>query len=201
MGREANCKCEWGGAIAEVKALLETNELILRGGIRKRVGFSDIQTVQVLSDRLCFQVGIEAVQLYLGSPAAAKWAAAITCPPPTLSRKLGITNKTVVRVIGHVQDSALESALAVAARVSDRDADLIVAYVDSPESLHQSFEVAKEQIMKGVAAWTVYAKGPNHLINESMIRSVMREYGMMDTKVASVSAKLTALRFNFQKLI
>jgi hypothetical protein len=69
MGREAVCTCDWAGTVAEVKALLETNEIILRGAMRKRIPFSEIKNVNAKPDRLCFNVAGEAVQLALG-PAA-----------------------------------------------------------------------------------------------------------------------------------
>lgn len=37
MGREATCTCDWNGIQAEVKALIEPPELILRGAIRRRI--------------------------------------------------------------------------------------------------------------------------------------------------------------------
>jgi hypothetical protein len=199
MGREAVCTCDWAGTVAEVKALLETNELILRGGIRKRVPFGGINDVKVQLDCLLFRVGGEAVELSLGTSLAGKWAAAITSPPPSLARKLGITNKTVVRTIGDKRDENLASALAEAARISAQDADLIVACVDTPESLRATLQQAAKQLMNGVPIWMVFAKGPGHPLNESVIRSALRASGMMDTKVASVSSKLTALRFSLRK--
>jgi len=185
--------------VAEVRALLETSEMILRGDIRKRVPFSEIKEVKVQSDCLRFKVGGERVELSLGSSVSAKWAAAITSPPPSLSRKLGITNKTVVRTIGNTQDKGLKSALAEAARISDKDADLIVACVDTPESLKATLKQARKQLLDSVPIWMVYAKGPGHLLNESAIRSLLRDNGLMDTKVASVSSELTALRFSLRK--
>ncbi|MGA9669061.1 MAG: hypothetical protein WBQ94_07630 [Terracidiphilus sp.] len=199
MGQEATCKCDWGGAVAEVKALLETNEIILRGGMRKRVPFSEINEVSIQGDKLCFKLNNERVQLVLGASSAEKWATAISSPPPALSKKLGITKTSVVRVIGEVPDEKLQEALAEAARISSKDANLIVAYVDSPESLHAALRDAKAQLVSGVPIWMVYAKGPGHAINETAIRSLLRENGMIDTKVASVSAKYTALRFIYRK--
>jgi hypothetical protein len=198
MGREATCNCNWAGNTAEVKALLETGEIILRGGMRRRIPFSEIKDVKATADRLCFTFGGKSVQLSLGS-AAAKWAAAITGPPPTLARKLGITDKIVVRTIGEVRDEALGEALAEAARISDKDADLIVACVDSCSSLQIALREAKAQLMQGVPIWMVYAKGPGHLVDETAVRSLLRENGMIDTKVASVSAEYTALRFIYRK--
>jgi hypothetical protein len=200
MGREAVCTCDWAGTVAEVKALLETNELILRGDIRKRVPFSEIKEVRVQSDCLRFIVGGERVELSLGSSVSAKWAAAITGPPPSLSRKLGITNGTVVRTIGNMQDENLKSALAEAARLSARGADLNVACVDTPESLKAALKQARKQLLDSVPIWMVYAKGPGHALNETAIRSLLRDNGLMDTKVASVSSELTALRFSLRKL-
>lgn len=199
MGREAVCTCDWAGNVAEVKALLESSELILRGDIRRRVPFSDIKEVKVLSEGLRFKVGGERVELLLRSSVGAKWAAAITGPPPSLSRKLGITNKTVVRTIGEIRDNGLKDAIQEAARVSSRDADLIVACVDTPESLKAALKQARKQILDSVPIWIVYAKGPGHALNETAIRSLLRENGLMDTKVASVSNGLTALRFNHRQ--
>jgi hypothetical protein len=199
MGREAVCTCDWAGTVAEVRALLETSELILRGEIRRRVAFSEIKDVRVQADCLCFKVGREAVQLVLGASGAAKWAAIISSPPPSLARKLGITKATVVRTIGVVEDHELKTALAEAARVSARGADLIVACVDTAESLPAALKQAGVALAKGVPIWMVYSKGPGHALNETAIRSLLRGNGLMDTKVASVSSALTALRFNLRK--
>jgi hypothetical protein len=199
MGREAICKCDWAGTVAEVKALLESGEIILRSGIRRRVPLTELQGVKALSDRLCFSAGHEQVQLFLGSTAAGKWASAILAPPVGLARKFGIKNKTVVRTMGSIDDDTLKSALAEAARVSATDADLIVAYVDTPASLRATLQEAKAQLLKAVPIWMVYAKGPGHSLSESAIRALLRASGMMATKVASVSTELTGLRFSLRK--
>jgi hypothetical protein len=199
MGREAVCTCDWAGTVAEVKALLEASELILRGDIRRRVPFAEMRNVKVRADCLCFTVRREAVELVLGATTAAKWAAIITNPPPSLARKLGITDRTVVRVIGAVEDNELKTALAEAARVADKGADLIVACVDTPEALHAALKQGSAALAKGVPIWIVYAKGPGHALNETAIRSLLRENGLMDTKVASVSSAMTALRFNLRR--
>ena len=199
MGREAVCTCDWAGEVTEVKALLEAGELILRGGLRKRIPFNQLQRVRAISDRLCFKADGEAVELVLGASAAAKWAEAITTPTPSLARKLGISSATVVRSIGNIDDANLKAALAEAAGISATAPDLVVACVDTPESLHRVPEQAMEQLLAGVPIWIVYPKGPGHALNETAIRALLRSNGMMDTKVASVSSTLTALRFNRRK--
>lgn len=199
MGREAICECDWAGTTAKVKVLLESTELIVRGDIRKRVPFNKLRNVEVQSGWLRFADGRDHVQIRLGNPTAGKWAAAIKSPPATLARKLGITPRSIVRTIGDVSDEALKEAFAEAAQISARNPDLIVACVDTPESLAAALRTAKPQLLKSVPIWLVYAKGPGHPLNESAIRSALRSTGMMDTKVASVSARLTALRFNLHK--
>ena len=199
MGREAICTCDWAGEVTEVKALLESGEIILRGGLRKRLPFRDLQQVKAVAGRLCFTVAGERAELLLGSPAAEKWAAAITSPPPSLAKKLGITKQTVVRTLGDVCDPDLKEALDESAKVSATNADLLLACVDTPESLRMSLRQAGANLAKGAPMWVVYAKGPGHAIDESIIRSLLRAKGLMDTKVASVSAKYTALRFNLRK--
>jgi hypothetical protein len=43
--------------------------------------------------------------------------------------------------------------------------------------------------------WVVYPKGAKSEVKESGVRDLLRSRGFIDTKVASVSARLTALRF------
>jgi hypothetical protein len=199
MGREAVCSCDWAGQVAEVKALLETGELILRGGMRKRVNFAAMKQVAVQDGELRFTVAGEKVQLVLGPSMSEKWADVITRPPAPLSRKLGISGTTVVRVVGEADSEELKGALAPAARISSTNADLIVACVDTLESLHTTLSLVESDVIKGVPIWMVYAKGPKLALNETAIRSLLRANGLMDTKVASVSAKFTALRFIRQR--
>ncbi len=137
MGRETTCDCTFDGTTAKVKALLETNEIILRGEIRMTAPLHALQNVKVQSDRLCFTIGKRPVQLHLGIKAAESWAKKIKTPPPSLADKLGITGK-VVRTIGPITDRALNSALTSAALICAEDPDLIVASVDTPETLSRN---------------------------------------------------------------
>jgi len=198
MGRETLCICVWAGTAVEVKALLETREMILRGGLRKRIPLAEIQQVKTEPGRLCFTVSGEKVQLHLGA-VAENWADAITSAPPSLARKLGILNTTIVRMIGEPFDEALSEALAEASGIASKGASLIVACLDSVESLHSALRSAEPQLHRQVPICIVYPKGPGHAINEDAVRSLLRDNGMIDTKVASVSAKYTALRFIYRK--
>lgn len=108
---------------------------------------------------------------------------------------LGITSKSTVRTIGEITDETLQEALKETVGISAKYPDMIIACVDTSESLTRTLRDAKTQLLKATPIWLVYSKGPGHPLNESTIRSVLRGIGMIDTKVASVSTRLTALRF------
>jgi len=195
MGREAVCKCRWGSQEAEVKALLESGELILRGGIRRRIPFKEMLDVRVDGERLGFTIGGETVFLSVGRSMAEKWVVAITTPPPSLARKLGISDKSIVRTIGRMDDDALLAAIQEAGQVAAKHSNLILARVDTPEALGTALQKAKTRLLEGVPIWVIYPKGPGHALNESLVRSTLIANGLVDNKVAAVSARLTALRF------
>lgn len=195
MGREAECRCKWGESEARVKALLEPPELILRGELRRRLPFAELKNPRADGDRLSFRFQGEDVSLHLGNSMASKWAQAILKPPPSLASKLGIARATRVRIIGTVDDEPLREALAVGTRAENGEADLIIARVNTPADLKSALRTAKPQRSLGIPIWFVYRKGPGHRLNENDVRSAGLAAGIVDTKVASVSAALTALRF------
>ncbi len=198
MGREATCDCTFDGTTAKVKALLETSEIILRGPIRLTAPLNALKNIRVESGTLCFNLDRHPIQLHLGAKAAESWAKKLKTPPPTLADKLGITGRTV-RTIGPIADKALNSALTSASLISAEDPDIILSQIDTPESLAATLREAKTQLARSIPIWLVYRKGPGHPINEAGIRTTLRAQGLMDTKVASVSEHLTALRFNLPK--
>lgn len=195
MGREATCTCIWNGKKSTVKALIEPPEVILRGELRRRVPIAQMQSIRAERDQLRFTIGGESVTLSLGDKLAAKWADALLKPPPTLAKKLGITADTTVRTIGPMDDEALQAALAQANAVSQRKGDLILARVDTPAQLHSALMSAADQLSAGTPIWFIYPKGPGHPLDENLVRTTALATGIVDTKVASVSSVLSALRF------
>jgi len=199
MGREAECICEWGAKSVTVRALLESGELVLRGAIRRKIPFSAMQQLRTEEGKLAFSFQGEEVLLLLGDATALKWCQVITAPPITLARKLGITPESFVWVLGETEDVELQAALATAKELGRNGADLIVAYVFSMEGLANLLGKTKAQLDKGVPLWVIYAKGKGHAVRESDIRSTARDIGLIDSKVASISATLTGLRFLMRK--
>jgi hypothetical protein len=195
MGREANCVCNWNGAPAQVKALVEPPDLILRGEIRRRMPLAQLHQVRADRGALRFTFGEDDVALILDAAAAEKWAKVILTPAPSLAKKLGITAESTLCVIGEVDDAALEKAIGEARVVARNGAGIILARVNTKAELTRAFKSAAKETSDGAALWIVYRKGPGHAINESDVRSAGLETGIVDVKVASVSPQLTALKF------
>ncbi len=195
MGREATVHCQWGEEAATCKVLLESQELIIRGDLRRRVSLSSLTDVRVERDQLRFRAGQEVVSLKLGAQLAERWAKAIATPPPSLAKKLGISPASRLRIIGTVASAELEAAIAEAATTDAEDADLIVVQTETRADLVRALAQLPGDRSSIPPVWIVYPKGAGNELNESFVREAFRAQGFIDTKVASVSARLTALRF------
>jgi len=195
MGREAECECECNGARSRVKALVEPPDLILRGQLRRRLPISQLVQVRAEGAFLRFRSGNDTFSLDIGVALAPKWASALTSSPPGLAKKLGITPETVVRMIGEVDDGALDAALATAKALADKSANLIVARVNTPAEVASVLRVAASQLQARVPIWLIYPKGRGHALTENDVRTTALAAGIVDTKVCAVSSTLTALRF------
>ena len=191
MGREATCHCKWGAEEADCKALLETGELILRLGMRRRVPWAEMSAVSARDSILRFKVGPDLVELNLGPEVAQRWAKVISSPLPTLAHKLGISSATKLSVIGEVTSEELKAAIAEGSLVKEKDADLTLICVNSQLELDRY--LAGRTYSKPL--WIIYPKGSTSTVKESAVRTLLRSQGLSDTKVASVSTDLTALRF------
>ncbi len=196
MRREATCICRWGGREGRVTVLLESSELIVRGDIRRRVALQALENVRAGEDTLEFTIAGERIELALGAERAPRWAAAIEAPKPTLARKLGITSAMRIHVTGELDDPKLETAcsVAIARAASLDDAGLALIRTDNRSTLEHWAE-ALALPDRVPPAWVAYTKGRAAPLGESNVREIMRARGFVDTKVAAVSERLTALRF------
>jgi hypothetical protein len=196
MGREAQCTCNWSGTTADVKALIEPPDLLLRGGLHRHLPLAELKNVRADGEHLCFEFNGERITLALGNALAVKWVAAIAAPPVTLAKKLGITPETYVRMLGNLDDPALEDALETAKGVTvNRSGDLIIARVNTRQYISKVLRSAAAELASGTPIWFVYRKGPGHPVREDLVRAMALDAGLVDNKVASVSTRLTALRF------
>ncbi|HEV3089207.1 MAG TPA: hypothetical protein VGX96_18525 [Candidatus Elarobacter sp.] len=195
MGRQARCSARWGEHTGEVTVHLDSAELSARGAFRARTQLTALRDVRVDGDMLRMRAGDDAIELVLGCAAAARWAAALAKPAPTLAAKLGIAPGTPVLVDGAVDDEALAEALLLAMPAGKRDAEMVVARVDDIGALARLATVHRARLERGVPLWVVYTKGKGAPLGETVVIALLRERGLVDLKVASVSPALTALKF------
>ena len=196
MGREALVHAEVGRETGEVRALLESGELILRGAIRRRFPRPSIKSVTVKNDTLCFICSGESVRLHLGARAVEAWRKAIATPPPDLRAKLGLGKRARALLVGSFDDDVLANALkGVIVKDGLAAAMLIVCVRGSADlTAAQAIHAAHP----GLFLWTIYPKGRGVAFGEREIRTVLRAAGFRDTKSCAVSSLLTATRYNFK---
>jgi hypothetical protein len=195
MGREALCLCRVGDTVAQAKALFETQEIILRGDLRRRFPLSAITDVRVDGDDLQFTADRTDVALTLGASQAAKWAAVLEKGPPSLTEKLGLEAGVSAWVIGAIDGPALELALRDHRTPAPNASAMTVAMVDGAEALERVIETHRAHCA-GRPLWIVYAKGRTAAFGEAAVRSQMRAAGFIDTKVSAVSPARSATRFS-----
>lgn len=195
MGREARCVASWGALSGHVTVHLDASEIAVRGAFRARALRASLRDVRVAGETLHFFTGREPVALQLGK-AAPRWATALVTPAPSLAAKLGVRSGTRIALDGALDDDALEEALRRAERGGPRTApDLLIARVDDADALARILERRGDALSRGVPIWVVYTKGRAAPLGEAAVRDAMRSRGLVDVKIASVSASLTALQF------
>lgn len=193
MGREAICTATWQGATAEVKVLLESTEIILRGDIRARIARAGITGITARGDNLAVDVSGDMLTLELGPVEATKWAAALLKAPPTLVEKLGLAAGKRAFVLGVIDDAALAVALDRATAPVLADADMIVAILRSEADISAALDTARTA--PACAIWMVAGKGKFATVADAAIRGFMRANGYVDTKTSGISYRLTATRY------
>ncbi len=194
MGREAQIYVEAGREAGEVRVLLESAELILRGEIKRRIPKAAMEDIRVDGELLRLRVGDEIITLHLGAKMAQSWANAISKPPPSLAAKLGLGKDARALVVGKITDDALARATEGFLVKDGAKAQMIIAIIDGPSDLAKA-----QKIHAGfptLPLWTIYPKGRGVTFGDTAIRAALRESGFRDTKSCAVSDKLTATRYN-----
>jgi hypothetical protein len=188
MGREARCVVRHGGQEADAKALLETDELIVRAPFGLKVPRSEIVSAGADGDVLTVAYAGGPIELELGEREAAKWAQDIA-NPKTLADKLGVKPDQRVRLVG-----ALDRALIGAGReVTSGQADVVFVALDSPADLALIGRL-QDEISPNGAIWVIRPKGRDDL-TEAMLIGAGRDARLHDVKIARVSATHTAMKF------
>ena len=192
MGLEAETTCTHSGKSFAVKALLESTELILRGALRCKLPIAALKHVAVKNTALTFEAEGERYALALGATKSAAWAKKIAAPPPSLAKKLGLSETSMAHVIGPVDDAALAAALQSHTAATLAEAAFILAVLRNEADLAA---LLKAHGKSALLLWLANVKGAKCALGENAIRAVMRRAGFMDVKSCAVSAAFSATRY------
>ncbi len=208
MGAEAICSVRYAGQVSEGKALLETTEVIFRGGdFRLRIPFAEMTSIAAEDGELRLGYGGDVAVFELGRDAS-KWAEKIR-NPRGLIEKLGVKPGMRIVVLG-IEDSEFLSELsrrfgAPEGDTGNADADLVFYEADRMDDLAQ-LPALRRAIKPAGAVWVVSPKGKAALevpeterVRDVDVMAAAREAGLVDTKVVSFSATRTALKLVIPK--
>src|SRR5690349_19623721 len=130
MGREIVCDVRHEGKTAKVKALLETDSVILRGEIKATLPFASLKHVVATDD----QLHLDDTVLDLGAHAK-RWADKIL-NPPTLLQKLGLEAGMKIAALGFAEDEFLQGIPYDEALAEDTEYDAILFLAHTRDDLN-----------------------------------------------------------------
>ena len=196
MGAEVNCSVRFADEFFEGKALLETNELIIRGKQSFRIPFGEMSSVRAEGGKLQFRFQGSALSLQLKSKAET-WLQKILHPKSVLE-KLGVTSESRVSVAGVDDQDFVGKLKELAAEVTTRElkagSDLIFLGANKVQDLRKIKSVARSLKIDG-ALWIVFAKGKAAVLKDTEVMAAGKKAGLVDTKVVGFSSTHTALKF------
>ena len=185
MGREARCVVRYGSAEAICRALLETDDLIVRGDVRVALPLGEIADAVDDAGTLRVTWPEGTLELELGEPEAGRWQHAIL-HPKTLFDKLGVKDGQRVAVVGSLpQEFVAELRSQHPEPPSGAPLDVIFLAVAAPADL-DLLEPMLHGLAPDGAIWIVRPKGSKEL-PESAVRSAARGVGLVDIKTARFS--------------
>jgi hypothetical protein len=195
MGNELKCTVRFGEETSEGKALLETSEVLFRGGFRLKIPFASIKSAKAVDGELRLQTANGLAVFEIGL-AAEKWREKIL-HPKTRIEKIGLKPGAKVSLFGSFDPEFLDELKSPAGSVTkDKvavDSDAIFVAADSLKKLSSLAKIAKS--LKGATAlWIVYPKGKKN-ITENDVIAAGRKTGLKDVKVVGFSLTHTALKF------
>ena len=195
MGNEVKCTVRVGKDVSEGKALLETSEILFRGGFRLKIPFASIKSVKAVDGELRLQTADGWAVFELG-PRAEKWREKILHPKSRIE-KIGVKPGAKISVFGNFAADFLAEVKPLAGSVTKdkvaAECDLVFFAADSLKELSSVAKIRKS-LEGATGLWIVYPKGQES-ITENDVIAAGRKTGLKDVKVVGFSATHTALKF------
>ena len=191
MGNEAVCKVTLDGTTAETKALLETEEIVVRAPFRIKVPFAEMKRVEADERALHIRWSSHELSIHIGAEAK-KWERKIK-NPKTVAEKLGVRSGQRISITGNVDPAFVAELEAQGADVATRprkESDLIFFGVEKAADLGRLEALRKALVPEG-GIWVVRPKGTKAITDADVI-AAGRGAGLVDVKVVRLSAVLTA---------
>jgi hypothetical protein len=183
------------GAVVQTgtaRILLETDNIILRGGVRGRVPRSAVRGAEVRGGNVTVRYEGGVLTLSLGD-GASRFAAKVLEAPKSRVEKMGISSDTVV-VLCNIKDSAFRAELqarkVTALTRRARSNQMIILSVEAPGDLPRIEVVARSLAPSGVL-WVIHPKGRAG-VKDTDIFAVAKCAGLTYTKVVRFSETHTA---------
>jgi hypothetical protein len=189
MGREAEGHAIWRGQSGAVKALLESDGIVLRGEVRAKLRRDGLMNWRVEDEDLALQAEGEPLLLTLGAKEAAAWVKALDKPLPSLAAKLGVSATAMAWVIGAPMPEEIAVAVAGVQSPGPKGAVVIVAVLTGPGDLEAALAAGQAQ---GLRVWCVHGKGKGAVVSDAAVRTAFRAAGWMDIKSCAVSEAFSA---------
>jgi hypothetical protein len=194
LGLEANCKLRLGKKISAGKALLETNELIFRGGEPLVIPLKEIESADAKRGELHVKFSGGTAVLELGRDAE-KWALKIRYPRSRID-KLGVKPESRVAVLGIRDDEFRQELAARAPEVAEgkpkKDSDIVFLSVEDQKTLEQ-LKPLSAYLKSNGTIWVIYPKGQKH-ITQNDVMVAAKKAGLVDVKIVSFSDTHSALK-------
>lgn len=199
MGQETLCRVRVGNKSAEGKALLETDALMFRGGMRLTIPYKQMTALEVVDGELHVTYPVGTAVFELGK-LSAKWADAIRNPKSVLD-KLGIKPESRVVVLGISDRAFLDQLQArTTANPSTRlkkDVNFILMEATDNKDL-QKLDTIQDSLQRDGAIWVIWRKGQPEL-KEDDVRARALDVGLVDVKVVKFSETHSGLKLVIPK--
>lgn len=194
MGRETTTTVKTSTATAIAKVLLETNEIICRGELKRKFPFGAMKGLKSLGGWLKFKCDGEDVSIHLDEAADA-WLKRIK-NPPSRAAKLRVKSGDSVLLLGAVEDDVKPELTAVGAKIvaklSDRPS-VVLLFIEAGAELRKLSSIEKS-LADGGALWVLWPKGADAAVRHEDVAAAGRACGLNQTISIGFSPKFTGLR-------
>jgi hypothetical protein len=195
MGWEKKCIAVIDGSEVEGRLQLETDRLYFRSPTAKLNAALKDATIKASDGVLIVTVGKKQYEFELGA-AANKWVHRIH-NPKSLVEKLGLRENTDVIAVGKqyevIIDELSKGGITLSTRKHESSHDWIFVGVENSDDL-KLLAGLSSFIKSNGGIWVIFPKGLPDLKAENVI-AAGKASGLVDTKIARVSERLTAMKF------